>query len=98
MPPIAMRGGLVCAASAWTRIPNKAAVRSLLISSPVPIRTSCDIVPIIRESFMLLWNRLKAHAATQGEKLALACEDTSLTYAQLAGRAEHVAHAWLRQG
>src|ERR1700694_812567 len=47
---------------------------------------------------MLLWNQLKAHAATQPEKLALVCGDTSLTYAQFAARAENVAHAWLRQG
>src|SRR2546423_259890 len=102
MPPTAIRGSLVCADTVWTRIPNNIATqaphRSLLMSSPVPIRTPCDIVPIIRESLMLLWNRLKTHAATQGDKLALACGDTRLTYAQLADEAEQVAHAWLRQG
>ena len=47
---------------------------------------------------MLLWNRLKAHAATQGEKLALVCGDTRLTYAQFAAQAQNVADAWRRQG
>ncbi len=47
---------------------------------------------------MLIWNRLKALAAEQGGKRALVCEDTTLTYAQFAARAQHVAHAWLRAG
>src|SRR5450631_184666 len=47
---------------------------------------------------MLLWNQLKSHAVTQGDKRALVCEDTVLTYAKFAARAEHVALAWLRQG
>ncbi len=47
---------------------------------------------------MLIWNRLKAHAALRGEKLALVCGDTRLTYAQLVARAENVARAWLLQG
>ena len=47
---------------------------------------------------MLLWSQLKSHAATQGDKRALVCEDTVLTYAEFAGRVERVAHAWLRKG
>jgi non-ribosomal peptide synthetase component E (peptide arylation enzyme) len=47
---------------------------------------------------MLLWDHLKSHAATRGEKLALVCGDTTLTYAQFAVAAENLAHAWLRQG
>ena len=47
---------------------------------------------------MLLWDQLKSHAATQGEKLAIVCGDTRLTYAQFAEQAENVARGWLRQG
>lgn len=47
---------------------------------------------------MLIWNRLKVHAAAQGEKVALACGDTRFTYAQFAARAENVARAWLLKG
>jgi long-chain acyl-CoA synthetase len=47
---------------------------------------------------MLIWNRVKAQAALRGEKLALACGDTRLTYAQLVVKAENVARAWLLQG
>ena len=47
---------------------------------------------------MLIWNRLKEHAASQGEKAAVACGDTQLTYAQFAANAENVARAWLRKG
>ena len=47
---------------------------------------------------MLIWNRLKAHAASQGEKLAVVCGDTRLTYAQFAAKAEALAHSWLQQG
>ncbi len=47
---------------------------------------------------MLVWNQLKKHAATQGDKLAVVCGDTKLTYAKFAAQAENVAHAWLRQG
>jgi non-ribosomal peptide synthetase component E (peptide arylation enzyme) len=47
---------------------------------------------------MLLWNRLKAHATTRGDKLALACGETRLTYGQFAAQAESVARAWLQQG
>jgi long-chain acyl-CoA synthetase len=47
---------------------------------------------------MLLWNQLKSHAAAQGNKRALVCEDTALTYADFAARAEYVAQAWLRRG
>src|SRR5262249_4024968 len=41
---------------------------------------------------------LKAHAATQGEKLALVCGETRLTYGEFAAQVESVARAWLRQG
>ena len=47
---------------------------------------------------MLIWDRLTAHAHTQGEKLAVACGDTRLTYAQFAARAEVLADSWLQQG
>ncbi len=47
---------------------------------------------------MLIWNRLKAHAVSQGEKLAKVCGDTRLTYAQFAAKAEALAHSWLQQG
>src|SRR5579862_8892194 len=47
---------------------------------------------------MLIWNRPKEHAASQGEKAAVACGDTQLTYAQFAANAENVARAWLRKG
>src|SRR5882757_2437794 len=47
---------------------------------------------------MLVWNRMKAQAATQGDKRALVCGDVSLSYAQFAAQAEDVAHHWLRQG
>src|ERR1700690_2246928 len=47
---------------------------------------------------MLLWNQLKSHAAAQGHKRALVCEDTALTYAEFAARVENVAQAWLRRG
>lgn len=47
---------------------------------------------------MLLWNRLKAHAAAHPENVALACGDTRCTYAQFAAQAENLAHGWLRQG
>lgn len=49
-------------------------------------------------ALMLLWNQLKAHAANQGEKLALVCGDNRLTYAQFTAQAERLARAWLRQG
>ena len=47
---------------------------------------------------MVIWNRLKAHAASRGEKLALVCGDTGLTYAQLVAKAQKVARAWLLEG
>ena len=47
---------------------------------------------------MLIWSRLKAHAASQGEKLAVVCGETRLTYAQFAARAEALAHSWLLEG
>lgn len=47
---------------------------------------------------MLLWKRLKSHAAAQGSKRALVCEDTVLSYAEFAARVESVANAWLREG
>jgi long-chain acyl-CoA synthetase len=47
---------------------------------------------------MLIWNHLKAHAAAQGEKLAIVCGETRLTYAQFQRRAEHLAQSWLAQG
>ncbi len=47
---------------------------------------------------MLIWNRLKELAASQGEKLAVVRGGTGLTYAQFAERAEGVAQAWLRRG
>jgi len=47
---------------------------------------------------MLLWTRLKSRAAAHPEKLAVICGDTRLTYAQFVDQAEHLAHAWLRQG
>jgi len=47
---------------------------------------------------MLVWSRMKAQAATQWDKLALVCGNSSLSYAQFAAQAEHVAHQWLRQG
>src|SRR5271154_5020206 len=53
---------------------------------------------IIWGDFMLIWNRLKEHAASQGNKLAVVCGDTRLTYAQFAAKAESVAAGWLSQG
>jgi|KBSMisStandDraft_5_1062788.scaffolds.fasta_scaffold18334_5 long-chain acyl-CoA synthetase len=47
---------------------------------------------------MLIWNRLREHAASQGEKLAVVCGDTRLTYAQFVAKAEALAHSWLQQG
>ncbi len=47
---------------------------------------------------MLIWDRLKAHAASQGEKLAVGCGDTRLTYAQFAAKAEALAQSWLLAG
>ena len=47
---------------------------------------------------MLIWNQLKARAAAQPDKRALACGELTLTYAQFAAQVERVAHAWLRQG
>jgi non-ribosomal peptide synthetase component E (peptide arylation enzyme) len=47
---------------------------------------------------MLLWTRLKSCAAAYPDKLAVICGDTRLTYAQFVDQAEHLAHAWLRQG
>jgi len=47
---------------------------------------------------VLIWNQLKARAATQAEKRALVCGNIALTYAQFAAQAESVAHGWLRQG
>src|ERR1700675_2110786 len=47
---------------------------------------------------MLIWNRLKEHAASQGEKVAVVCGDTRLTYAQFAAQVESVARAWLLKG
>jgi long-chain acyl-CoA synthetase len=47
---------------------------------------------------MLLWNRLKSNATAHGAKLALACGDARLTYAEFADRAERLAGAWLQQG
>src|ERR1700737_851034 len=53
---------------------------------------------MIWESFMLIWNQLKALAAAQPEKRALVCGDTTLTYAQFAAQVERVAEAWLHRG
>lgn len=47
---------------------------------------------------MLIWNNLKEHAASQGDKLAVACGDTRLTRAQFLAKAEDLAHAWLHRG
>jgi len=47
---------------------------------------------------MLIWNRLKRHAASQGEKQALVCGDARFTYAQLVAKAEDLARAWLQSG
>ncbi len=47
---------------------------------------------------MLIWNRLKTHAAAQGKKLAVVCGDTRLTYAEFAANAEKLARIWLQQG
>src|SRR5579862_7671197 len=47
---------------------------------------------------MMVWNRLKEHAASHGDKLAIACGDTRLTYAQFVARAESLAGAWLQKG
>ena len=47
---------------------------------------------------MLIWNRMKAHAASQGEKPALICGDSQLTYAQFVANIERVASAWLQKG
>jgi long-chain acyl-CoA synthetase len=47
---------------------------------------------------MLIWNRLKAQAASQGEKLAVVCGDTRLTYSQFVTQVENVALTWLQQG
>lgn len=47
---------------------------------------------------MLIWNRLKEHAALRGEKLAVACGDTKLTYSQFVAKSEDVARAWVQQG
>ena len=47
---------------------------------------------------MLIWNRLKAQAASHGEKPAVVCGDTRLTYAQFVAQVENVSRAWLQQG
>ena len=47
---------------------------------------------------MLVWNRIRMRAATHPDKLAMACGDVRLTYAQFAEQAERLAHAWLGQG
>jgi long-chain acyl-CoA synthetase len=47
---------------------------------------------------MLLWNQLKAHAATHPDKTALVCGETRLTYREFAERAESVAREWLNKG
>ena len=47
---------------------------------------------------MLIWNRLKEHAASQGDKVAVVCGDTRLTYAQFAANVENLARAWLLKG
>src|SRR5580704_496128 len=47
---------------------------------------------------MLIWNRLKRHAASQGEKPALVCGHARFTYAQLVAKAEDLARAWLQSG
>ena len=46
---------------------------------------------------MLVWNRLKAHAASQPEKPAIHCGDTTLSYAQFTRLAEALAQSWLKQ-
>jgi non-ribosomal peptide synthetase component E (peptide arylation enzyme) len=47
---------------------------------------------------MLIWNNLKEHAASRGDKLALACGDASLSRAEFMARAENLAHTWLGRG
>jgi long-chain acyl-CoA synthetase len=47
---------------------------------------------------MLIWNTIKGHAASQPEKLAVACGDVRLTYAEFVAQAERTAQAWLEQG
>jgi long-chain acyl-CoA synthetase len=47
---------------------------------------------------MLIWNRVKAHARAHGNKPALICGDTKVTYAQFLANAERVANAWLLRG
>src|SRR6185295_1197365 len=53
---------------------------------------------MIWEPVMLIWNQLRVRAAEQGEKRALICGETTLTYAQFATQVEVVARAWLSQG
>jgi long-chain acyl-CoA synthetase len=47
---------------------------------------------------MSIWSQLKAHAASQGDSLAIRCDDTALTYSEFVTMAETRARAWLRQG
>jgi long-chain acyl-CoA synthetase len=47
---------------------------------------------------MMIWDRLKAHAASQAQKPALVCGDTSLTCAQFVAGAERLAMEWLSRG
>src|ERR1051325_3762992 len=62
------------------------------------IRTRLDLVQSFGGLLMLLWTRLKSRAAANPDKLAVICGHTRLTYAQFVDQAEHLAHAWLRQG
>jgi len=47
---------------------------------------------------MLMWKQLQRHAAAQGNKPALFCENTRLSYKEFAERAELLARVWLSQG
>ena len=47
---------------------------------------------------MLIWKRMKAYASSDGEKIALVCGDTELTYAQFVAKVENVARSWSLQG
>lgn len=47
---------------------------------------------------MILWNQLKAHGSRHGEKPAVICRDTRLTYAEFLQQAQRLAQSWLAQG
>src|SRR5579863_10532497 len=47
---------------------------------------------------MLLWNQLKANAALQGNKAAIVCEDSRLTYPEFRESSELLARSWLARG